>query len=165
MLTTMQAAGVLGLSHRTLEQLRVKGGGPGSATYDKAKPWKARLEDIRVFNRELYPGDEPSHEIAEPGRLLELSGRDGGDVEAKSEPESGRGENVVPTAKAVKDCCQWLEARRAAGPQRAKDGYWEIASEEFERLSRRGFDRAWANAVGDDPRWTRAGRKPKTPKA
>ncbi len=29
MLTTTQAAGVLGLSPRTLEQLRVKGGGPG----------------------------------------------------------------------------------------------------------------------------------------
>lgn len=134
-------------------------------THRDDRPWEPRFENMYILNRALHPECEPVHEITEPGHLPERPVRDGEDVEAWSEKQPGRGESVAPSAKAVKDCCRWLEAQRAAGPQRAKDGYWEIASEEFKRLSRRGFDRAWANAVGDDPRWTRAGPKPKAPKA
>ncbi|MEE9250691.1 MAG: winged helix-turn-helix domain-containing protein [Alphaproteobacteria bacterium] len=72
-------------------------------TYDQAKPWVARLEDIWLLNRALHPEWEPVHEITDPipERL-----RDGGDVEVKSEPESGRGEKVVPSASA-ENAVQW----------------------------------------------------------
>ena len=134
-------------------------------THDQAKPWVARFEDIQLLNRVRYPELEPIHEITEPGHEIGAGASAAGPApRIGTEQDPGRSENVVPSAKAEKDCCRWLKALRAAGPERPKDDYWEIARKEFERLSRRGFDRAWANAVGDDARWTRAGPKPKAPK-
>lgn len=49
-------------------------------TYDQAKPWKARLEDIRLLNRALYPEWDLGQEITDP--IPERPGRDGEDVEA-----------------------------------------------------------------------------------
>jgi hypothetical protein len=54
------------------------------------------------------------------------------------------------------------EAQRGA-PGGAKDWYYKERSEEFEKLSRRGFDRCWAAAVVVNERWGRAGPRKRPP--
>jgi hypothetical protein len=57
---------------------------------------------------------------------------------------------------------QWLNERARKGPpDKNKNEYREEALKKFPGLSKRGFDTAWAQAVGDDPKWTKPGRKPR----
>ncbi len=86
------------------------------------------------------------------------------DLRVIEAPGSSKHDGQASKSSAVKACEQWLR-EQGEGPTMPKDDYWQIAKKRFKGLSERGFDRAWANAVGDYPRWTKPGRKPKTPEA
>lgn len=150
-----------------LDRARVSGWTFGRLPKDpekEPKPFSAAMQYEFIENVCLQPiawcafdyhGESMEVRVFPPGRF-----------EDKTEAGSGRDQNIVPSAKAEKDCFRWLQAERAAGPpQMAKKGYRQTARERFKRLSGRGFDRAWGNAVGHDDRWTRAGPKLKAPKA
>ncbi len=65
MLTTMQAAGVLGLSHRTLEQLRVKGGGPEYFALGKrAIRYRRHAPENWLDARRRLSTSDPGHDQA-----------------------------------------------------------------------------------------------------
>lgn len=76
-----------------------------------------------------------------------------------------RAEDMAPaggTIGAITRCEQWLSALAEDGPpQKAKGKYCEEALLKFTGLTRRGFDTAWRKAVGDNPDWTKPGRKPR----
>jgi hypothetical protein len=70
----------------------------------------------------------------------------------------------VSTGAAEGECGDWLRAQFLCDPdrKRAKASFWEAAQLFFQgRLSKRGFDRAWAPVAKADGR-TVAGRKPRT---
>ena len=74
------------------------------------------------------------------------------------------GDEKHGTAAAETECRRWLRGLRREGPPKksSKREYRIEAQKKWgNKLSDRGFDRAWANAVGDDPKWTKPGRKPK----
>ena len=74
---------------------------------------------------------------------------------------------------AVEDACeQWLRTlvskgkpskrkygRNLTTPNTADSSYLGEAQQKFPGLSRRGFDRAWGNAMRNEPEWTKPGRK------
>lgn len=66
---------------------------------------------------------------------------------------------TIPPPTAPEACRQWLIAMRHYAPLKPKDGYWLQAQRLFHGLSRRAFDREWAVTVGNDPRWSRGGRR------
>ncbi len=86
------------------------------------------------------------------------------DLRVIEAPGSSKHDGQGSKSSAVKDCEQWLREQGEA-PTMPKDGYWQIAKKRFKGLSQRGFFQAWANAVGNNSRWTSPGRKPKAPKA
>ncbi len=66
------------------------------------------------------------------------------------------------TAAAETRCCHWLIDLMSTGePTKTKDGYFLEAQKRFPGLSRRGFDRAWAEAakVSGNEKWTMPGPK------
>ena len=67
---------------------------------------------------------------------------------------------VVSSNKAEKACEKWIRELRETGYKpRNKKALLEEAIKKFEGLSKRGFDRAWANEAHPD--WQKVGRKPK----
>ena len=83
---------------------------------------------------------------------------------AKAEKDATDGNaTVVPTVKGEKDCQAWLtNLMKQANPEQPKSAYWTEANKKF-TVSRRGFSRAWANAVvsAGNAAWQRPGRKSK----
>ena len=132
-------------------------------SYDRAEPWVARLEDIWLLERELHAGDEPGQEVTEASGFTVGTGSDGLTFESLGEQRPEPREHHFSSSKAYNECFLWLQSKRAAGPSgQAKRHYLQIAQKKFDALSERSFNRAWANALGDDARWIRAGRKRKT---
>ena len=78
---------------------------------------------------------------------------------------SAKHDGRASKSSAVNACRRWLSELREAGPEKGKPDYRQTACGKFEGLSERGFNQAWATAVGDDARWTKPGPKPKAPKA
>ncbi len=66
---------------------------------------------------------------------------------------------VRPTTKAQRECARWITELASQGHMPGnKESLWEEANKKWGgRLSRRGFDRAWASAAPED--WKRSGRK------
>ncbi len=64
-----------------------------------------------------------------------------------------------PTAKAQRECERWITELASQGHMPGnKEFLWKGANKKWgRRLSRRGFDRAWANAAPDG--WKSSGRK------
>lgn len=66
-----------------------------------------------------------------------------------------------PTAAAEGKCQKWLLGlMRTGGKNKSKAKYFAEAKDEY-AVSRRGFNRAWANAVSEsgNPGWSKPGRK------
>ncbi len=68
------------------------------------------------------------------------------------------------TGAAEKKCKQWLiEMMKGNGGRQKKDDILKTANEKFARLSRNGFDRAWASACEETGSgWNQSGRPKKT---
>ena len=94
--------------------------------------------------------------VEEKGRVV--LGED--DVEAflKSKTKKATSTSFV---RAEKECADWiLELASESGERKTKEELWiEVQDRWPERLSRRGFDRAWGSAAAPD--WRKRGR-PKT---
>jgi hypothetical protein len=71
------------------------------------------------------------------------------------------------TASAQTDCQKWLESHMRRSPVRtkSKEAFRTQAMEVFPKLSRRGFDMAWQNAIAATGAhgWASAGRPRKSP--
>ena len=70
------------------------------------------------------------------------------------------------TAKGESECQKWLKGLMANGsvPQNNKQYYFQEAIKKYE-ISKRGFDRAWANAITNtnNHNWDKSGRKKTKP--
>lgn len=72
-------------------------------------------------------------------------------------------DRLTPTMSGEAQCRAWLEGlMRDGSPEHAKREYQEQATQNF-RVSTRGFNRAWSNAVisTNNTSWTHPGRKSK----
>ncbi len=81
------------------------------------------------------------------------------DVRALFSGEIGKAE---ATGLAKKGCQEWLLELMCDGDsEKTKDAYFAEAQNKFERLSRRGFNEAWENAVrkSGNLNWSKPGRK------
>jgi hypothetical protein len=74
----------------------------------------------------------------------------------------------APTTAAEQKCLAWLLDLMQANPHPTgpKATFFEKAQAKFPRLSKRGFDRAWSQAIQrTGSRWDRPGAKPKAAKS
>lgn len=143
-----------------------------------------RSAAVELARQQLFGGHLPSHIIDADGRVSRVESRDWGSDNASEMIATGRayansrtdstilvleddlkrilaGVNPRSTVSAEKACAQKIAQMASNGTApRDKETLWlEVSKELGSGLSRRGFDRAWANAAPPD--WKKSGAKSK----
>jgi hypothetical protein len=138
----------------------------GEITKMEQPIWSTETLQPRFTVCQLYLPDPYADRIAGPGYSYIFVSKKSLD-QALSPTASIR--RVATTSKAEIKCQKWLEAEMLRSPLKRPQPrveFWREAISKFgDRLSRRGFDRAWNTAAGvtGAQAWLAAGRPKKSP--